>query len=146
MLARQRDISPAKAVSEQKEREREFLLPLSFCVPELVVLREHEGEAPDFVRDEPECLAAIVRGAPTVIDLYGQHVLHGGDERVDIRHPNTHRLGETVKDRAGDAIDPAGTGEGDKHSVLPRLRVGVGGNDLPKEPLRGVACVSTVNV
>jgi hypothetical protein len=39
--------------AEQKEKRAGTSGPLSFYAPELVVLREHEGEAPDFVRDEP---------------------------------------------------------------------------------------------
>jgi hypothetical protein len=103
---------------------------------ELVVLRKHEGQSPDFVRDEPQILAPVVCGPPAVIDFDGEHVLHGLGKRTDVGQADSHLFCEMVKDRAGDAIDPAGAGKGDKDPVLDSLSVRVGRNDFPEEFVR----------
>jgi len=76
---------------------------------ELVVLREHEGVAPDFIRDAPKGLPLEV---PCPINIQCQHVSDGFHERRDVCDARSHGLGEEVEDRARYAIDSTGSVDG----------------------------------
>src|SRR2546425_8956379 len=100
-----------------------------------VILRKHQGDPTNFIRQQPQFLAAPGKLSPTI--LVRGELENGSDrfhERPDVRdragkRRTSHLLGELIKNRASHAVDPARAYR-NQHAVFDGLLVRIGIDDL----------------
>src|SRR5713226_8872074 len=83
----------------------------------------------------------MLADAPLIARIDAKHRAYGIEKRRQVervRRGIAGRLGKPVEYRSGDAVDSALAGDGDEHTVIERLGVGVNRNGLTEHVITWV--------